>query len=438
MPGTPFNIFFTEHLFGEAIEKSKELMLTEMNHLLMRTGVLQTRDFIPPELYLEYIESCIRLVWFGMYREDLINLGLTDMTPGKYNALKNELSIPTRFIDLIEGIISPVLIGKDIFVPAELLVRCKYHTVEHASSIVWGIPVDDVVGLPRRYGFSMRNSIVDRIKQFPGAMSFVPDYADVHISNRVIRFLNPVDDNFAPLLHDEPAEPIHAALPQGDPSFIIVDDEVDCSEESLRGSELVERYSELCTNIYEADENDYSGMNWFTPFVYASLQEGDFGRALAAYLHLVWVTNADINSRNHGATFGHNQVQLPGSYFPFRGNDRRHPRSYSGLSTLSDIRRKEGRLTPPDTDEINNRNTLIASIEQAWYRSEFPSIEDANKFVQITWDLTYTHPFMLVKSLTRSTKVGKKVGKNTRKTKIQGNIHGATTSGQIDKPAGEA
>merc|ERR1712176_121397 len=145
-------------------------------------------------------------VWFGMYREYYLKLGITDMSGGKFSAIAQDLSIPLRFLELIEGILAPVLIGKDVFCPCEQLVRCRQYVVDVNTAVVWGIPVDPIVGLPFRYGFSMRNSVIDRISQFPGAMTTVPAYADLPIVSRVIKFTT-LDKLLAKKLDSDPIEP---------------------------------------------------------------------------------------------------------------------------------------------------------------------------------------------------------------------------------------
>lgn len=433
IPGGPINVFITDELYNDAIVKAKELLLHELSHILMKTGILQTRDFIAPELYLEYIDTCFRIVWFGMYREYYLELGLTDMSAGKFAAIAKNVTMPLRFLELIEGILAPVLIGKDVFCPSEKLVRCRLYNVDINSSIVWGIPVDRVVGLSERYGFTIRNSIVDRISQFPGAMSTVPDYKDLPIVSRIIKFTT-LDKAFAEKLVKEPVEPNPDVLPRGKDLFLTIQEEIETDEASLTHSRLVERYRNICRDIYAPNDENYADIKWFVPFVYNGLPDGDFGRALASYLPLTWATLADVNSRNHGVNFGINSVQLPGTYIPLRGNDRRHPRSYVDLSTICDLRRKEGRLTPLDEDEITNHANLIAAIDQKWFNVSFPSLEDPNMFTQVTWDISYQHPFLAVRSLTRSTKIGTQ-NKRPLKNKIvkQGNIHGATRDGEIDR-----
>lgn len=433
IPGGPLNVFFTEHLFGEAIRKAKELLITELGHILMKTGILQTRDFIAPELYSEYIDSVVRLVWFGLYRELYLQLGLTDMSAGKFAAIASDVSIPTRFIDLCEGILAPVLIGKDVFCPAESLVRCKKYTVNLDTAVVWGIPVDRIVGLPLRYGFTLRNSIVDRIKQFPGSMSNVPDYKEVAIVSRIIRFDELDDvDKLRTTLELDPPNPTWPPLPRGDDIFINDLVAIDTSEASLQNPRLCARYREMAENIHDPADVNYGDLQWFVPFVYRDLPDHDFGRSLASYLPLIWRTAADVDSRNHSVNFSFNEVQTPGSYLPARGNDRRHPRTYVDLSTISDLRRKEGRLSPLDEDEVTNRQNLIQAIDKAWYDNNFPSLEDPNLFVQTTWDLAYQHPFMAVKALTRSTKIGAQGKRPKKNARRQGNIHGATKEGLID------
>lgn len=430
-------MFFTTELFEEAIIKAKELMLHELSHILMKTGILQTRDFIAPELYREYIDSCFRAVWFGLYREYALKLALTDMTVGKFLAITSDFAMPLRFIELIEGILSPVLIGKDVFCPSMELVTCHLYEVDENSAIVWGIPVDPVIGLYLRYGFSIRHSIKDRINQFPGAMAFVPSYEHVPIISRVIRF-DELSDDDARLLTDDPPIPARPAQVQGIDAFEQVFGEIEMDEANLTHERLVQRYRELAAEMFEARELNYADLKWFVPFVYAGMPEGDFGRALASYLPLTWSTRADVNSRNHGVTFSQNGVQTPGTYIPFLGNDRRHPRSYVDLSTISDLRRKEGRLTPVDEDEMSNRANLIAAIDAKWFTSDFPSLEDPNMFTQITWDLSYQHPFLSARSLTRTTKVGLN-NKRPNKGRVvkQGNIHGPTKDGEIDRQPSE-
>lgn len=425
------NVFFTDKLFGEAITKVRELLLFEYNHILMKTGILQTRDFIAPELYAEFIDASIRLIWFGMYREYYLELGLTDMTVGKYNAIREQVLIPVRIIELCEAILAPILIGKDVFCPSEKLVRCRYYTNVGNASVVWGIPVDPVVGLALRYGFSLRNSIVDRINQMPGAVSTAVEYQELPIVSRVIRFEDLSEDESK--LLDAQAEPIAPVpLPRDNAVFRVNATQVQMTEQSLTHTNLCRRFRVMCQAIYRPEEFNYGDVKWFVPYVYNGIDFGDFGRLLSVYLPIVWKTDADIDSRDHGMTFGRNDVQIPNTYISVRGNDRRVPRSYVDLSTLSDLRRKEGRLSPPDNDEQSNRDNLITCIDRCWFENNFPSLEDPNYFVQVSWDISYVHPFLSVRSLTRTTKTGLNHKRQPKKVKTQGNIHGATTEGKIN------
>merc|ERR1712151_301482 len=96
--------------------------------------------------------------------------------------------VPLRFLELIESITTPVIIGKDVFIPDESLVMCCKYRPDLRNGLVWGTPISEVTGLYDRYRVSVRLSIVDRIKMFPGAMTNIPIYEDVPIVSRVIKF----------------------------------------------------------------------------------------------------------------------------------------------------------------------------------------------------------------------------------------------------------
>lgn len=429
IPGGPLNVFFTTRLFEPAIIKAKSLMLRELQMVMSKTGIIQTRDFIPPELYLEYIDSCFRLVWFGMYREVYMQTGKTSMTNGKLIAMLANVVIPLRFLELIESILTPALIGKDVYLPDESLVRCRKYQPDLSNGLVWGTPISEIVGLYDRYCISVRLSIADRIKMFPGAMTNIPIYEDVPIVSRVIKFFK-LDEKQLEVLSQPPSR-----MPIVCDKFAF--DErgyVSTDAEDMKTASLIDRFDALAAEVHDPTDEDYYNFQWFVPFNYNGLEYKDFGRSLAMYLPLHWYTAANLDNRRHTHEFASNDVESPDTYISVRGNAHLDPRSYVGISTICDLRRNEGRLMPYEESELVNYENLIARINLAWYDIGFPSLEDPMYFVQPDWNVKYQFPMLSKHSLTRSTKTGKRQKRGKKgDVNVIGNAHGPTVDGKIDK-----
>jgi len=421
-------VFFTTRLFESSIAKAKSLMLRELQMVMAKTGILQTRDFIPPELYREYIDACFRLTWFGMYRETYLQLGRTTMTQGKLTAMLADVVVPLRFLELIESIITPVLIGKDVYIPDESLVTCTRYQPDLSNGLVWGTPISDIVGLCDRYCISVRLSIVDKIRAFPGAMTNIPSYEDVPIVSRVIKFFALSEEQKGDLLQPASSMPLEVDDFEFDHKGVVSTD-----AEDMKTERLIERFDMLAAEVYDPQDEDYYDFQWFVPFVYNGLDYADFGRSLAVYLPLHWYTAGNLDNRKHGADYGQNDVEIPKTYIPLRGNSNLDPRSYVSLSTVSDLRRNEGRLMPYEQSELINYDNILTKINQAWYDIEFPSLADPMFFVQPDWNVKYQFPMLTKNSLTRSTKFGGKQQRNKKNVQIIGNVHGPTSNGKIDK-----
>lgn len=435
--GNGIDIFFTKRLFRESITRAKRLACEEFRRILIKSGILQVRDFILPQAYVEIVDCIVRLTWFCLYRESSLELGITDMTKGKLLGLTKSLKIPSRIQEMFVGVLSPVLIGRTIMCPDESLVRCEEYVGLEQGPLVFGTVVGGILPLARRYGIPLRLGVFDRLAQFPGAMSSVSEFDEelVLVTNRVIKFKSLTREEVV-LLRGANNRPFAVELANPIPmeanEFV-----VPAEPDGYSVPAITNTMSELLNARHPVNHEDLNRLKWFVPHSYARLfDEMDLGKLLGSYLCLVWCTRGDVDSRRITADCTLNDVELPETFLPWRSNHSVIPPGVTMYTSLITLRLNEGRIALPyETDDIV-RNSIMVVFDAAWNAKEFPSLDDPLTFVQPDWPLSANNPFVPhTFKVTRYIRVALKQ-QNARnatrhKAKVQGNVHQATVNGQL-------
>lgn len=434
--GNGINLFFTKKLFSQSIKRAKNIAILDLRRILIKTGILQTRDFILPEMYVEIVDTIARMVWFCLYRDTAIEAGLTDMTTGKLIGLTDNLVLPTRLIDLFVSVLSPVLIGKEVFLPDISLVKCNYFEKLTNASFVFGTSVGAPLPLALRYGIPFRLSIFDRIGEFPGAMSSLREFEYIHVNNRVIVF-KPLSQADKELISDQ-SKP-YLASQKGGADIVSHSDEVNCAVEDYSIPAMDNRLKQLSDQLYEVHHcSNYDELEWFVPYTYHRLVDyNDLGKLFGSYLHLVWHTEANIDSRRISVLDGLNDVEVHESFIPLRGNYLSTPNSINSLISLKHLRFNEGRIRLPYQNDDEVEGNILNVFDLNFYNREFPSLDDPLLFLQHDWNIPAESPFFPTQfKATRWIRTALKstIGRtNVDQVNVQGNVHQATKEGKLSR-----
>lgn len=440
--GNGLDLFFTKNLFSQSITRAKRLACEEFRRILIKTGILQTRDFILPQAYLEMVDVICRLTWFCLYRESALELGVTDMTKGKLFGLTGSLKIPARIQELFVGVLSPVVIGRTVLCPDESLVRCvEYVGLEHGP-LIFGTVVGGIFPLARRYGIPLRLGVFDRIAQFPGAMVSVSEFDEslVLVVNRVIQFKSLTDREVEDLQKSDNA-PYPVVMANPTPMDKVQFEVPDADGYTVPA--ITNTMEKLLDERFDVCHSDLTHDKWFVPFTYAILaNEMDLGKLLGSYLHLVWKTMGNINTRRITARCCLNDVEIDRSYLPFRGNHSASPNGVSMYTSLVQLRLSEGKVALPYESDAHVRGHIMVVLDAVWNDLEFPSLDSPFTFVQVDWPLLKDSPFLpntfkLTRYIRTALKQKNANQSKRNKAKVQGNVHQATIDGKLSVPETE-
>lgn len=419
------NVFFTNKLFGPGIDKAKRLALIDLRECMATTGIMQTRSFYPPEVYVEYIDAVFRVVYLSLYRDYLETVGRNQtLSHGKLAAITGKVAIPNRIYELAIHTLSPVILKTEIFIPSIELVECRTYTNLSEDTYMFGTTLGVTDPLAMRYGITLRTGYLYLMKNLPGAMTYVTPFKshEVYFVLRTILFKERTDNRNKDF-NDEIDMDIEVGV-------IEDDSEIDTTMESLHGRTYIDRCENLLNDLFPDDAADFdfvSDEKWFVPYVYSRITEQiSVVNAVTTYLPLVIYT-ADNIERN-GITFTTLDVDIdvPSTYIPVFTNSLRLDFGAAIIQSLKALRIKEARLMPRFETGAEVFGVLRLMIIENWKEVSFPALDDIYTFTQPDWNLPTTSPLFpyqirWIRQVRRETE--RAPTKPSRDTQKQENIH---------------
>lgn len=425
------NIFITNRLFGPAIEKAKRLALQDLRECVATTGIIQTRQFVPPEAWLEFIDSIFRVVWFCLYRDYLEYEGLNEsMSFGKLSGITSKCVVPSRILDLAIHVLSPVIFKTEIFIPSPELVPCIQF--ENLSEIapVFSVALGPCDPLALRYGVNLRVGMINVVKNLPGAMSSLTPFKvdEVFPVLRCILFRDKEMDDEGeevPLVefdYPEIESKIEVATIKDNRAIPMDVRDMSVPAYLERTARLNEHFFPLGLADYEAI-SDYA---WFIPFAYSRIEcEQNLANTLAVYLPLVVVTNDDLNSAGVRLQTLETDFGLAGTFRPSFMNSLRGDFVASCMQSIKSLRTKEGRLMPRFDTNDEVFGILRRMIVGGWKDLTFPSLDSQYVWTQPDWLLPSDSPFFPYQiRWTRQVRIElERVNKRKNVSKVRENVH---------------
>jgi len=378
-------------MFGPSIEKAKRIAIRDLRECVASTGILQTRQFVPVEAYIELVDSVFRLVWFALYREYLEQEGLNGtLSPGKLLAMCQKTRIPTRIYELAIHTLSPVLMKTEVFIPAQELVTCRTFSNLENVTPVFSVTLGPLDPLCSRYGISMRVGMIRVMNNLPGLMTMV---SPIHISSvfcvlRVIKFARPEGDWTAlerdVIDNNIMEEPFADVRP------------VNVGEQMMTAPNFVARADELELELFPDGVADYGNVHeskWFCPYIYTRAENHHHSYTMACYLPLIIYTMDDVELNGIRADTLRNDIDLDDSFTPSFANSLNRDFGAGIMQALKSLRIKEGRLTPIFETHDEVYGILRAMIVKGWKDISFPELDSMYAWLQPDWMLPSDSPF---------------------------------------------
>jgi len=352
---------------------------------------MQTRAFYPPEVYVEYVDSIFRIVWFCLYRDYLETTGLNQtLSHGKLAGLAAKMSIPNRIYELAIHTLSPVILKTEIFLPSVELVNCISFVNLTESTYLFGTALGALDPLAARYGITLRTGFLHLMKNLPGAMTYVTPFSssEVYFVLRTILFKKRANNKHLDF-NTKIDMTIEIAPTERD-------DAIETADESLRGTYYIDRCDLLSETLFpdvDADVEDIAAEKWFVPYVYTRIQEEiTLVNALTTYLPLVIHTAEDIEVNGINRQTLDVDIDVPGTYLPLFTNSLRSDFGAGIMQSIKSLRIKEARLAPRFETGSEVLGQIRLMIIKAWKDVTFPALDSIYTFVQPEWNLPSTSP----------------------------------------------
>lgn len=378
-------------MFKDSIIKAKKLAVTDLRECISTTGIYQTRAFIPVEAYVEFVDSCFRLIWFCLYRDYLESEGLQEnFSYGKLLYITTRLNLPQRIYDLAIHTLSPIILKTEVFIPSPELVKCTQYIELEECAPFFSVTLGKPDPLCSRFGLVFRIGMINVLKNLPGAMTkpviFRTD--EVYFVLRNILFLSMKDN-----MEEEVAQ--LDLLIEQPPSF--VDTPVPQEDEDFTPAKYVEHCDNVVTLLYPdglAHFEHTHDHKWFIPYVYSRIvDENSFVNALSTYLPLVILSDDDIELSGIRESTLLNDFGLPGTYHPSFVNSIRRDFSAACMQSIKSLRIKECKIAPRFETHEEIYGIIRRVVITHWKDLEFPNLDSQYQWVQPDWTIPTDSPY---------------------------------------------
>jgi len=402
--GSNLNVFITNRLFGPAIEKAKRLALQDLRECVASKGILQTRQFVPVEAYVEFVDSIFRLVWFCLYRDYFEMEGINQtMTVGKLAGLTAKCPVPTRVYELAIHCLSPVIFKTEIFIPSPELVRCREFEELSEIAPVFAVTLGPCLPLGVRYGVNLRVGMIRLMDDLPGAMTALTVYKIDNVypvlRNVMFRSLEFQNSNGVYIQNKQISllqgiRQINLAL---EVNLIPDDREIPTDVDAMSAPHYIERVAELNEELFPPGPADFEHLAdhaWFVPFVYSRIEtEQNMACTMSCYLPIVVYTADNVRLNGIRADTLETDFGAPGTYRASFLNALRTDFVAACMQSIKSLRIKEGSLMPRYESGDEVFGVIRSMIVNSWSSLTFPSLDSQFQWTQPEWTLPSDSPF---------------------------------------------